>query len=956
MDGGRGAARGYHYQYLRTLEQLVALIDEPEVACVRVEGPPAGDGSVDKVDFDVVETDGSVRTAVQVKSRVAGGSMSGAMALGVLLGMLNSGQEAESYWLLTNARPGVKGDRLDEVLSADIEPQILRDTLMDLFHDAPQRRDQLQSLDADGLARLARCHIAFDARDDDEIREELRNSLRVIRHRTNQGLGDQSAGLLTGYLLAEILDRAADVSGGRAAFSLDELRKLVLVDAQTLAQSIGTRDWGTIAGQLPAVPDVRRPGLIDPLLAAFPATKARQTRRATLVGPSGIGKSSTAALYIAERADAYDFIGWIDCETPSSTLASFLRVLDALDPKATSGQEAGPDQTQQAVQRLLGRLSGRWLLIFDNVAATRQAEPWVPKAGRGDVILTTLNAATHLGTGEVVQVSAMERNESVQLLTRRLQLSDLEKASWTHALDRLAGELGDWPLALELGAGYLYTCGMGLDQVDHYLSALKLRSFSDEEMVPHGYPRTLIAAHSMCIDKLQERIQPGPGLDVANVGLQMFYAAAYLASHQIPAHLLLAAAISRVEDLDPEHRGPVLIPPDVVNIGEALRELARFSLIKNDLPLPPTYGETLPGADRSLSINTVSQELMRERLARYSASATAIDQLAGHVERWLTGPSQLGELERVRIMQSHAEMLLAHIEVMDLPSERAALICGNLAAPYYSQGDIVRAEELYLRELDYLVRADADNEALVVQTRFALAAMHIQVQELGSERRPTLRTTLDGAVGHLEFVLSQARSWVFDYPKAAMKLAVDSRILIQGSHIPGDTSKRLALLADAFTDLQSRIEPTTYAANYGLLEQAEDCLRTHRYAEAETHCRGLLDQGVSGPLEAEARRRLVEALAGQAKWDAAIEEVNYWQADPAAPRLFRHAIVDLIRNVCVSCAAALTEGDVGSLRLLDQVVDWPDLDEFIAMGTDDDQAAITSARALREVIRKARRR
>ncbi|MFF4305508.1 hypothetical protein [Streptomyces sp. NPDC001601] len=956
MDGGRGAARGYQYQYLRTLEQLVAVIDEPEVTCVRVEGPPAGDGSVDKVDFDVVDADGSVRTAVQVKSRVAGGSMSGAMALGVLLGMLNTSQEAGSYCLLTNARPGVKGDRLAEVLSADVEPQVLRDALMELFHDAPQRRDQLQRLDAGGLARLARCRLEFDARDDDEIREELRNSLRVIRNRTNQGLGDQSAGLLTGYLLSEILDRAADVSGGRASFSLDQLCRLVLVDAQTLAQSIGARDWGTIAGQLPAIPDVRRPGLIDPLLAAFPATKARQTRRATLVGPSGIGKSSAAAFYISERADVYDFIGWIDCETGASTLASFLRVLDALDPNAASGQQARPDETQQAVQRALGRLSGRWLLIFDNVAATRQAEPWVPKAGRGDVILTTLNGATHLGTGEVVHVSAMERHESVQLLTRRLHLGEAEEESWTQALDRLAGELGDWPLALELGASYLYTCGMGLDQVDHYLSALKVRSFSDEEMVPHGYPRTLAAAHSMCIDKLQERIQPGTDLDVANVGLQMFYAAAYLASHQIPAHLLLAAAISRVEDLDADHRGPVLVPPDVVNIGEALRELSRFSLIKNDLPLPPTYGETLPGADRSLSINTVSQELMRERLARHPARATSIDQLAGHVERWLTGPSQLGELERVRVMQSHAEMLLAHIEAMDLPSERAALICGNLAAPYYLQGDVVRAEELYLRELDYLVRAGSDNEALVVQTRFALAAMPIQVQELGSERRPTLRTTLDDAIGHLEFVLNQARLWVFDYPRAAMKLAVDSRILLQGSSISGDMPRRLALLANAFTDLQSRIEPTSYAANYGLLEQAEECLRTHRHAEAETHCRALLDQGVSGPLEAETRRRLVEALARQAKWDVAIDEVNYWKSDPAAPRLFRHAIVDLIRNVCVSCAAALAEGDAGALRLLDQVVDWPDLDEFIAMGTDDDRDAITSARALREVIRKARRR
>ncbi|MDJ0345038.1 hypothetical protein QMK19_14275 [Streptomyces sp. H10-C2] len=955
MDGGRGAARGYQYQYLRTLEQLVAVIDEPEVACVRVEGPPASDGSVDKVDFDVVDADGSVRTAVQVKSRVAGGSMSGAMALGVLLGMLNTAQEAGSYCLLTNARPGVKGDRLDEVLSADVEPQVLGDTLMELFHDAPQRRDQLQRLDAGGLARLARCRLEFDARDDDEIRDELRNSLRVIRNRTNQGLGEHSAGLLTGYLLSEILDRAADVSGGRATFSLNELRRLVLVDAQTLAQSIGARDWGTIAGQLPAIPDVRRPGLIDPLLAAFPATKARQTRRATLVGPSGIGKSSAAALYIAERADAYDFIGWIDGETPSSTLASFERVLDALNPNAARRQEARPDETQQAVQRSLGRLSGRWLLIFDNVAATRQAESWMPKASRGDVIITTLNAATHLGTGEVVQVSAMERGESAQLLTQRLHLSDCEKPAWADAVDRLASELGDWPLALELGASYLYTCGLGLDQVDHYLSALKGRSFADEDMVPLGYPRTLVAAHNVCIDKLQESIRPGTDLDVAGVGLQMFYAAAYLASHQIPAHLLLAAAISRVEDLDAEHRGPVLIPPNVVNIGEALRELSRFSLIKNDLPLPPTYGETLPGADRSLSINTVSQELIRERLARHPAYARAIDQLAGHVERWLTAPSQLGELERVRIMQSHAEMLLTHIEAMDLPSERAALICGNLAAPYYLQGDVVRAEELYVRELDYLVRAGADNEALVVQTRFALAMMSIQVQELGSERRPPLRTTLDEAIGHLEFVLDQARSWVFDYPKAAMKLAVDSRILIQGSNITGDMSRRLALLADAFTDLQSRIEPTTYAANYGRLQQAEESLRSHRYAEAEMNCRALLGQGISGSLEAETRRFLVEALADQAKWDEAIDEVNYWKADPAAPRLFRQSILDLIRNVCVSCAAALTEGDAGSLRLLDQVVDWPDLDEFIALGSDDDNRAITTARALRDLIRKARR-
>lgn len=57
------------------------MIDEPEVVCVRVEGPPPGDTVVDKVDFDVVDADGAVCEAVQVKSRVAGGYMSGTMAL-----------------------------------------------------------------------------------------------------------------------------------------------------------------------------------------------------------------------------------------------------------------------------------------------------------------------------------------------------------------------------------------------------------------------------------------------------------------------------------------------------------------------------------------------------------------------------------------------------------------------------------------------------------------------------------------------------------------------------------------------------------------------------------------------------------------------------------------------------------------------------------------------------------
>lgn len=952
MDGGRVAARGFQYQYLRTLEQLAAVLDEPGIACVRVEGPPTSEGTVDQVDFDVVDLDGVVRMAAQVKSRVAGGSMSGAAALGILLEMINGKHEADVYRLLTNGRPAARSAQLNEILSSAAGPQDLRDRLIELFRDAPQRRSQLEGLDENGLTRLGRCRVGYDARDDDEIREQLRNTFRGVRNRAQQGLGERSAGLLTGYLISEILDRAADVTGKRASFSVDELRRLVLVDGETLARTTGIRDWGILVGPVPAVPDVDRPELLGCLVASLPLAKGQVTRRVSMVGPSGIGKSSAATLFIADRADAYDFIGWIDCETEHSTRASFQRVLDTLNPNSPAKR---PDTTvediQQAVQGGLGRLPGRWLLICDNVGSAREIDPWIPKVGRGDVIVTTVNAASHPGSGDIVHVSAMARGESIELLRRRLRLTDGERDHWMQALERLAEELGDWPLALGLGASYLYSTGLGLDYVDHYLRELKVRSIADRDSIPPGYPRTLAAALNLCIDRLDARTQSEENLEPPSAALQIFFASGFLASHQIPAHLLLAAAISDIETLDPDHRGAFLVPPETVNLGEALRELSRFSLIKNDLPLPPTYGETLPDAERTIAVNTVSQALIRERLKGNPARPAAMNQLTGHVERWLSSSSQLGELERVQIMQSHAETLLTHIEDMGYTSERVALLYGNLSSPYYLQGDALRAEQLMLHELNHLARLESTNVTLVTQTRFALAAIYLQTQDVSTEQHVRLATTFNEAVQHLEYVLHQARMWVDEYPKASLKFAVDARTVLHNSEFPVPESTRLALLADAFIDLESRIAPTSYSITHGALEKAEEFIQRHQYAEAERCCRELLGTRPSGHVDPEARRRLIEALAMQAKWSEAVGEVRFWKESPEAPRLFRGSIIDLIRNTCHACATGISSGDMRAMLLLHEVLDWPDLDEFLKLGSDADRKVIALARALREELK-----
>jgi AAA domain len=352
--------------------------------------------------------------------------------------MAGSAPDAGDYVVLTNGRPGAKSAQLDEALARIVEPALLRDALLELFHDAPQRRAQLQALDETGLARLTRCRVEYDTRDDAEIREHLRDALTGIRNRAQQGLGEKSAGLLTGYLISEILDRAADVTGRKACFSVADLRALVLTDGETLARSVGIRDWGTVVGPVPAIPDVARPALVNPLITAFQAPLGRTTRCVTLVGPSGIGKSSAAALYIAACADAYDLIAWVDCETPYSTRATLQSVVSALSPDNAARRPDPPEEElRQAVQYALGRLPGRWLLICDNAESVRAIDRWIPKVGRGDVIITTLNAATHLGNGTVVQAPVMQRNESVELLRRRLRLSEDEQHHWAQAPDPL---------------------------------------------------------------------------------------------------------------------------------------------------------------------------------------------------------------------------------------------------------------------------------------------------------------------------------------------------------------------------------------------------------------------------------------------------------------------------------------------------------------------------------------
>jgi hypothetical protein len=944
VDGGRHAAYGYLYQYVRTLECLLTLVDDRRVACVRVEGPASNASASEAVDFDVLGHDGAVWQAVQVKSRSAGRRYGPIEALRTLVRLVAT-NDAATYTLVLSASTGAGIEELASLLESAHTGGALRSGLPALSGASRELREYIASLDDGIIARLTRCSIEIDTRSNDQIRRHLRDTLRRYRNTSHTGLGEQSAGLLVGFLIAQIFERAADVTGQAARFEVDDLRRLLLVDHETLARAAGRRDWGVVVGTLPRLPDIPRGSLSAQLADAFPAIETYSVRRAVLTGLSGIGKSSLAAMYVADWAALYDVIAWIDCEKTESATGGFHQLLSVLSPH--TGQPAAllpGDVVRAQVHLELGRLAGRWLLVFDNVASPRAIESWIPSSGRGDVIICTLNAAENTGAASVIPVSRMLREESTALLAGRLGIDDQGRAEYAASLNTLAERLEDWPLALELVAGYLRTCAIPLSSTADFLSALTERAFADADSIPPGYPRTLAAALGMCLDIIESRGRAGGAFSTAGTAALLLYGAAYLSSRRIPAHLLLAASISDVDRKDPADQGPYILRGEEAHLGESIRELRRFSIVAEDSKIPPGFSESQVSADtgRTIAVNTIVQLFVRARTFRRESFSTLLNSLLWHVDRWLAAAVALGEPERAHVLCSHAESLLAHTEhgeIDGLVANRVSVLLGNAAAYHRLMMNPVLAEDLLLRELARLDPATEAGEVLAVHTRLLLATTAINAQ-LVDRSRLALRTGIPEAVEHLGYVLQIASAWSTDYPDAAYQHAGSVQTVLNQDAVRRSGNMQLSMLAEAFDDLVSRIPATEHGDLMTSIMKAEKILRQGQWAQAEQLCRLVLARSMHGAPDSVTRRLLIESLSLQRKWNEATDEVNYWQTHRDAPRLYWSEIFTCIRNAGIATANAYRAGDSGSVAMIKKLADWPGIEQIITAGPPEDRATV----------------
>ncbi|MFI6396248.1 FxSxx-COOH system tetratricopeptide repeat protein, partial [Nonomuraea sp. NPDC050540] len=189
-------------------------------------------------------------------------------------------------------------------------------------------------------------------------------------------------------------------------------------------------------------------------LAAALEAGARAGVVVSRVGLGGVGKSELALQYAFARRLDYDLVWWIDADSPAQIeagLAALARAVAAGVDSVAAGQASPEEAAAWALAWLAGRTG--WLLVLDNVEEPAHVEPYLARLTRGQVLITTRRDVGWRQLGITpLWLETLARPASVRLLGDLIGPPDAANAV---ALDELAAELGDLPLALTQAGTYI---------------------------------------------------------------------------------------------------------------------------------------------------------------------------------------------------------------------------------------------------------------------------------------------------------------------------------------------------------------------------------------------------------------------------------------------------------------------------------------------------------------------
>lgn len=226
-----------------------------------------------------------------------------------------------------------------------------------------------------------------------------------------------------------------------------------------------------------------------------------------LGGPRGAGATQLAAAYARECVSGgWRLVAWINGEDTASLLAGLAVVADRLGIHRAG---RALDAIGAEVRERLEADGDRCLIVFSAVSDPDAVWPYLPSAGRSQVIVTSVKASLP-ALGTPVPVDVFSLGESLDFLAARTGLAATEQAAV------LAEELGCLPLALAQAPVVIKASGLGYDT---YLTRLRGYPAQPSPIRAAGGPYPRLVAESILLSTDAVTVADGTGLCAALLGV-----------------------------------------------------------------------------------------------------------------------------------------------------------------------------------------------------------------------------------------------------------------------------------------------------------------------------------------------------------------------------------------------------------------------------------------------------
>ncbi len=311
-----------------------------------------------------------------------------------------------------------------------------------------------------------------------------------------------------------------------------------------------------------------------------------------VVGLGGLGKTQVAAEYAYRYRRDYNAVLWLKAGTQESLVAGFRSLAEPLQLTIERLQER--DSLIAATQEWFMAQSG-WLLILDNADDLAVVDPFLPKAARGHILLTTRTEALG-GLAQSSMLKPLNVDDGALCLLRRAgylqgnkSLRDASTASM-NAARRLSELMGGLPLALEQAGAYIEDTGCG---VVKYLETYQRYRPEIQHMLHGAVPEyQLPVASAWKISKeIVEQTNPAAS--------EILKLCAFLAPDTIPDEIFTQGA---------SVLGPVLasVVVNTVAFDRAIGTLRSYSLLTREVDRETDIPR--------LSIHPIVQELLKDEM------------------------------------------------------------------------------------------------------------------------------------------------------------------------------------------------------------------------------------------------------------------------------------------------------------------------------------------------------